>query len=499
MSAAPAGSSSDFDAGTALDRYGEGAILREFARREAWRAVMLAKIHRNFPPENSPKQVSFHADKSRVRSLRGCNQAGKTKAGARESAYRMLGVHPNYPVARPPVHGRVVTYSFKQSRVVQRALFDMIPLEEINPVCLPKCDESQLPEMIRVGGFKKATLILRNGSTLEVYTAWQGVLAHSGDTLDFVWCDEPPKETHYSELAARLLARQGDLWLTYTPIGRPVEWLKEQVKQRKVSDHLIRLTVEDCPFYSQALIDGICAVYLPAEYEQRVNGAWDGVTTGRVFGAFNDKRHVFTTPPDFDYILTFGGDHGEKTGAQVIYLLGAVGTLDPNATPRSGVVTEIDGYELYVLGEYVSPGNTKPEDDARGALALLEVYGFEPHEVRYMRGDVNSAGKLGDGYTINALLEKAFALLVRGKKSPFRVMAPDKGKGSIVAGCKKINFGFAEDRIFVSDKCPALLKTLRHWTGLNDDLKHAADALRYIAVDFLNVSLDATSEAVIIR
>lgn len=468
-----------------VDKYGENVVLREYALRQARREALLRRIHRNFPPENSPKQVAFHADPSRWRSLRGCNQAGKTKAGAREAAYRLLGVHPHYPLRPPPIHGRVVTYSFKQSRVVQRALFDMIPLEEINPVCLPQCDESQLPEMIRVGGFKKGTLILRNGSTLEVYTAWQGTLAHSGDTLDFVWCDEPPKESHYSELVARLTTREGSLWLTYTPIGRPVEWLKKQVEDKKIADHLIRLTVADCPFYSQALIDGICAAYLPAEYEQRVNGAWDGVTTGRVFGAFNDKKHTFTTPPDFDYLLYFGGDHGEKTGAQVIYLLGVVATSD--------------GFELYVLGEYVSPGNTKPEDDARGAVALLEAYGWDPWEVQYMRGDVNSAGKLGDGYTINALLERAFAGIAKSKKPPFRVMAPDKSKGSIVAGCKKINFGFAEDRIFVSEKCPALLKTLRHWTGLNDDLKHAADALRYVAVDFLNTRVDAADEAVILR
>jgi hypothetical protein len=468
-----------------VTRYGESAVLREYALRQTRRDALLAKIHRNYPPENSPKQVAFHADRSRVRSLRGCNQAGKTKAGAREAAYRMLGVHPNYPVKKPPIHGRVVTYSFKQSRVVQRALFDMIPLDEINPVCLPDCHPSQLPEMIRVGGFKKGTLILRNGSTCEVYTAWQGTLAHSGDTLDFVWCDEPPKESHYSELIARLLAREGDMWLTYTPIGRAVEWLKKQVEDKKIADHLIRLTVEDCPFYSQALIDGICSAYLPSEYEQRVNGAWDGVTTGRVFGAFNEKRHVFATPPDLDYLLFFGGDHGEKTGAQVILLVGVVETGD--------------GFELYVLGEYVSPGNTKPEDDARGAVALLEAHGWDPWEVRYMRGDVNSAGKLGDGLSINALLERAFAALVKARKSPFRVMSPDKSKGSIVAGCKKINFGFAEDRIYVSEKCPTLLKTLRHWTGLNDDLKHAADAFRYIAVDFLNTNVDGAGEAVIFR
>lgn len=469
-----------------LSRHGDAAILREFARRSARRVALLAAIHRNFPPDTSAKQVKFHADKSRWRSLRGANQAGKTKAGARECAYRMLGVHPDYYVRTPPVHGRVVTYSFKQSRIVQRALFDMIPLEEINPACLPECETpEQLPEMIRVFGFKRGHLILVNGSTCEVYTAGQGTLAHSGDTLDFVWCDEPPKEQHYSELVARLLARDGCMWLTYTPIGRPVEYLKERVRQGKISDHVIRLTVEDCPFYSQRQIDEISDAYLPAEYEQRVNGAWDGVTTGRVFGAFDVQRHVFKVAPDFDYTLVLGGDHGEKSGKEVWFLVGVVETSD--------------GFELYVLAEYVSPGNTKPEADALGVAELLTRHGWDLWEVKYARADVNSAGKLGDGHSINALIERAFAEIVKSKRSPFRVMIPDKGKGSIVAGCRKINHGFAEDRIHVHASCTALLKTLRHWTGLNDDLKDAADGFRYIAVDYLAGRVDGGGEAVILR
>ena len=116
-----------------------------------------------------------------------------------------------------------------------------------------------------------------------------------------------------------------------------------------------------------------------------------------------------------------------------------------------------------------------------------------------MRGDVNSAGKLGDGVSINALLEREFAKLAKARKSPFTIRIPDKSKGSIIGGCKKVNFGFAEDRIHVHESCTALLKTLRHWTGENDDLKHAADAFRYIAVDFLNAPVDGTSETVILR
>lgn len=64
--------------------------------------------------------------------------------------------------------------------------------------------------------------------------------------------------------------------------------------------------------------------------------------TGRIFGAFDTRKHVFTTPPDFDYLLVLGGDHGEKSGKEIAFLVGAVGegdgvrrTTAPSSSTRS--------------------------------------------------------------------------------------------------------------------------------------------------------------------
>jgi phage terminase large subunit-like protein len=383
----------------------------------------------------------------------------------------MLNCHPYRDNATTtPTLGRVVTYSFKQSRTVQAALFTMCPKDWVDPHCIRGRNphDPDVVATIREVGFLHGIFKTRNGATCEVTTAGQGTLAHASDTLDYVWCDEPPKPTHYSELLARLLATNGDLYLTYTPIGRPVEWLKKECEEGRVEDHHFALTTEDCPFYNQAQIDDISASYLPAEWRQRVLGEWDGITTGRVFTGFHETKSVFDDPPDVDLDIYLGFDHGENAGTEVILLLGV--------DRKTGTV--------YVLGEYVSDGATTPDQDALGVAMMLAGWGLSLLDVIHGRGDCNSAGKLGSGIKLNTVFERSFADLAQVQQTPFPIWIPEKGRNSIVSGCRLVNFGLLNRKLLIHTSCLRLLKTLRHWTGKNDDLKHASDALRYIAVDF---------------
>ena len=443
-----------------LASFGTRALLIELVVRERRKRALRAQIDAALPP--TPVQRVFHASTFKRRSFRGPNQGGKTKAGAREALYRMLGCHPDYPTNPVPIHGRVVTYSFKQSRVVQRALYMLCPKGQIASGCTFDYQR----------GFKASTLVLCNGSTCEIVTSKQGQLAHSGDTLDFVWFDEPPLEGHWSENLARLLIKNGDCWLTYTPVGRSVEWLKQECQEGRIEDISFKLTVQDCPFLTQAQIDDISSIYLPAEWDQRVNGAWEGVTTGRVFSKFHPEYSTFDIVPiDLDFRLATGWDHGEKSGKEIGLLIGVTGVED--------------AYTVWVLGEYVAKGGTHPNEDAEGLAYILDSYGWSLDDVLYGRGDVNSAGKLGAGATINELLEQGIAKYLGRKDSPFKIHTPDKTKGTVVSGCRVLNKAFMEGRLKVSKRCPHLIKSLRHWAGLNDALKDPLDALRYIAIDFL--------------
>ncbi len=463
--------------------YERAVVLAEIVRRHGRRERLLEEMHALYPPIGP--RVDFHRDRSKRRSLRGANQVGKTKTGALEALYYMTGMHPHRKLPEGPLSGRAVAYSFKQSRKVQETLLEVAPKELVDPACVRGMDPADPATLasVRELGFLHNTFKLRNGATCEVVTAGQSTIALASVDLSWVWCDEPPKPSQYSEIVARLLARNGDLWLTYTPIGRPCGWLKEEVGRGRVSDHVVILSVEHCPFYTQAQIDQVCADYLPAEYGQRVRGDWEGVTTGRVFSGFDERRNLLEELPDADLVLGLGFDHGERSGKEVAVLVG----YDTSTSV------------LYALGEYVSDGATTPTQDAAGVLALLSRYGWSPLDVSIARGDVNSAGKLGGGVKINQLLEEAFRKAVGTKQAPLAIRLPEKGKGSVVAGCRLLNHALLEGRLVVDPSCESLLRSLRHWTGLSDDLKDAADALRYISADFLRADTAPRADRVVIN
>jgi hypothetical protein len=47
-----------------------------------------------------------------------------------------------------------------------------------------------------------------------------------------------------------------------------------------------------------------------------------------------------------------------------------------------------------------------------------------------------------------------------------------------------------------AERCPGLVKSLRHWRGENNDLKHSYDAVSYIAEAFLDVDISAAGRMI---
>ena len=397
---------------------------------------------------------AFHADRSFVKLLRMGNQGGKSHGGAVETAWVMTGEHPWRPVKAPPVHGRVVTYSMKQSLTVQKRLHAVIPKFLIDGY-----------DFNDRRGFVGQRIKLTNGSTLEVVTASQDTLAHASATLDFVWIDEPPPEELYSELLARLLVKYkkgvSGCWLTMTPIGRPVGWLVKLCEQNKISDHRFDITPENCPHLKQEQIDMIAGAYLPHELPQRLHGHWRGETRARYFDAF-DERVVTDARPKTVAKVGLGIDHGEGVGNQVAVL-----------------VAEVEG-RVWILDEYQSKKRTTPEEDAAGILEMLENNHISPFEVDLAVGDINSMGKAYSGLKVNDALAAAMAKQLNLNRPPFQILSAYKSAGSVDWGNRILNYGFKRRDITVNPRCEYLIRAFSHHEGKDDDLKHGIDAARYI-------------------
>ena len=274
---------------------------------------------------------------------------------------------------------------------------------------------------------------------------------------------------------ARVSVKSGPAWMTMTPIGRPVEWLREHIEgdpargiapREDWEQHRIRLTVEDCPHRTQESIDIQLAGCSTWEIPQRRDGEWEGIEVDRRIDGFSPDN-VAEPAAGYRYMVRLSLDHGESAGKEFV-LLGYV-----NRETRS----------LHVVDEYVSPTTTTPEDDHKGIGVMLARHGLKDADLDEIVGDVNSAGKQAAGLKVNDLFRALFNK---------RVDRPDKGAGSVDYGVRILNYAFKADMITVSERCVKLNKCLKNWTGADDKLKDGIDSLRYLAVPVIESFMEAT-------
>lgn len=423
----------------------------------------------------TPPQRSFLGDPSPRKALVGGNQLGKTYVGAADALGRMRGEHPGLGRWRPvPVHGWCVNASWKQSLIIQRKVFSMLGSDEL----------AKGVRFTNKRGFTGSYVELKNGSTLTFVTANQDTVDLASATLDFIWIDEPPPEHIWGELVARVRHKRGVIFLTLTPWGRPVEWLRakcdgdeEQGVSSSIATHYAPLTVENCtpeglpPFQSQEEIDAFARDLLPIERNQRVHAGWEGVTVERIFEAF-DERTLSHDVPGGVVEIGVGIDHGAKAGRQVAVLI-AVAMIA--GRPR-----------IWILDESRSDGRTGVHDDARNILSMLARNGLTLKNVDWWRGDRSHSGDWRGNQKSNRDLKRAFAEVqgIAYDKLPEplrRISTPKKWDGSVAYGCRLMNKAMAEDLLTVNPRCVSVIDGLRHWKGdRRDPKKDAVDAARYI-------------------
>lgn len=421
----------------------------------------------------SPGQERFHRHPARYRRLQSGNQVGKSYAGAAEAWWAMTGTHPFQP-APPALLGWIVLPDLQGDwpKVSSK-------LHALQPpgILAPRCHYDGVRGYMS-GGQRCIELV--NGAVCYPKSGTQDALALEGATIDWCWVDEPPKRTHWLTLSQRTAVKDGKIWLTFTPIGRPVGWLREYFDGNRDANPpvppapgwaeiRIRLTPENCPHRSPANVAAQIAQMSPWEVRQRRDGDWEGLTESRRFVSFTEGCVV-----DDSFCAAMKAteirlcwDHGEGTNNQVCHLL--IG----------------DGRRWIVADEVISEKGSTPSMDARLSIGLLTRWGLTVDHVTAAYGDTNSAGKAGSGSSVNALLEAAITDLSRRSVPPFEIRRPNKRAGSVAAGERAMNSLLREGRLFVTLRCTSLIHSLQHYTGSEQDLKHPIDSVRYGLSDVL--------------
>ena len=426
----------------------------------------------------SKGQRGFHESQDLLRILIGGNQIGKTRVLAAECWFHALGEHPYRKTPPPGSLGWILCADLRSGWANISA-----KLKEIEP--LGAVDDNCTYDPARGYRYRGSMMIrLTNGSLIVGKGSEQSVMALAGATIDWLAIDETPKQIHFGEIRSRTAVNEAPIFMGFTPIGRPVEYLRDIVEgnpetgQPALEDwdvHRIKLSHENCPHRSLASIERQIRGYGPWEYKQRVEGAWEGITTERWI-AFSEEN-VFSEIPENVTELGLGWDHGERPGNSVCYLVGW------------------DGDRLWVLDEYVSTERNTPAAEAKIVAQMIRAWGIDLHQIEVAYGDSNSAGRLGLGFSVNELLERGFATVAGTKRPPFRIGVPYKGAGSIKARARILSNACIDGRFRVNQTCTKLISSLRHWRGENSDYKHPYDAVSYISEHWLGGdSLDNVSK-----
>jgi phage terminase large subunit-like protein len=409
----------------------------------------------------SPALAPFMTDPASRILLRACNRGGKSAHAAARLATVMMR-HPNRRY-------RLVGTDFKQAQLVAGGYLHKF---------LPKHMLTASSRFSEQRGWNYEMIELVNGTTCEIRTYEQRPDQHAGGDMDGVWCDEPPPPLIWAECLRRVFSRQGFLWLTFTPLGREVTWLRKIVEAERSDwkEYVVKMSVEDCPWYKPEQVEAWIKEVrdtMPDAYEQTINGAWEGITSDRVFTGYDSGCH-FTPETVIPRAARWGVgvDHGEGAGKQVAILVAWLG--------------QGKDAQLWVADECVSKGVTKPEQDARAIREMLKRNGLDVADVARWKGDINTAGKGHAGRSCNDLLAEHLAAEAGYKRFPREFEAADKGADSILKGERLLNAAFLRGRAWVNAaRCPALSRSLAHYNG-QEDLKHPLDGLRYISVPVLD-------------
>lgn len=483
----------------------EEATTRAKARPGAWIAWL-------------PIQERFRQSLAKIRLLRAGNQSvGKTTVLLEDVLDHALGEHPYRPDGRE-AHGEywVICASWSQSVAIQGKLAALLPPDRVHPETVFNSTR----------GFRgKAPCVLvrhRNGeySTIRFKTAQQGTLDLAGATINGAAFDEVPPEAVLSEVMKRVQATGGWISIGMTPIGAPVEYMRQLVKDGLIEDIHERLTPEQLVPVGHTLprrlpdgtlcdaewIAKIEAETPPHEVDVRVHGGWEIRLVDRYFAPFRSTgkgSHVHEEVPTGDVVLCLGVDHGSRPGKQIALLVAVEeGVLDEVTT----TAIYRRHHRIYVVDEYVDKdGVSDPEADADGILAMLKRAGQEWSDLRHAHGDrvhMKGRGQQKSNKDLAAWLGKRLKKPMEDLRPELKTVKRGEGRGvgSVSVGSRWLYNAMLRAGAFgVHPRCERLIKALDTYTLADDDAKDPVDALRYALDSYIFPRASGPSRPVNIR
>jgi phage terminase large subunit-like protein len=383
-------------------------ITTEDVRRELNRRKY-NKIGTFFPDNTRDgyvKHLQFFKDGNqyRERIFLAANRAGKTEAGAYETACHLTGIYPKWWEGRrfnKPVSiiaagetGKLVRDSIQKKLLgdVSDIGSGMIPRDLITD----KKPKSGIPDAFDTVRIKHSTGGI---STLQFQSYDQGREAFQSTERDLIWFDEEPPLSVYTEGLIRTMTTNGIMMTTFTPLkGVSETVLSLQAKAETNAASLIMATWDDAPHLTEKDKEEMLAALPPHQRDARSKGV-PALGSGAIFPVPESEVIIepFAIPNHWDWV--YGLDVGWNNTAAVwlaynrdydtAYVVNEykrgqcepiihasaikeqgemTGVIDPASRGRNSV----DGQDLLSL--YRKHGLNLTEADNGVSAGLLEVY-----------------------------------------------------------------------------------------------------------------------------
>jgi len=235
------------------------------------------------------RQLQFHAAgaEHRERLLCAANQVGKTYAAAMELAAHASGQYP--PWWQGYRFDRAIrAWAAGETTEVVRATIQLLLLGEPGQHgtgCIPK---SALVEVVPARGLADLADIIRvqhtsgDVSTISLKAYSQGRERFQGATIDYLWLDEEPDASIFSEALTRTNIARGPSVLTFTPLKGMSTVVKRYFHEPSPDRHVTTMTLDDAAHYSAEDKARIAAQYPEHERDTRTKGI-PAMGSGRVF------------------------------------------------------------------------------------------------------------------------------------------------------------------------------------------------------------------------
>ena len=216
------------------------------------------------------------------------HNSGKTTVAAAETACLALGKHPHKKSRTP-----------NQSMIISGQGFR----EGIEKTIIPKFKEVvgryDIKSIKNNSQNTPVKIIWSNESVTHLMSYEQDDMVFEGTTFDFAWIDEPVRRQIYTGLLRGLMARQGLLFMTCTPLNEP--WIYDQLYLTGMSGANPDIEVfEGTTFENIKLpveeIERLKRLYTSDEIEARLYGKFRHLS-GKVFKEYNPELNRI---PSFD-------------------------------------------------------------------------------------------------------------------------------------------------------------------------------------------------------